>query len=93
MKKFLHKYWIDFLAIPIGVFVFAAPFILIFLTAAKNSKESFQFNFRMPEKFLLWENIKTVLGTSDGVVIRAFINSTILTVVYHRLPIERKAEA
>jgi raffinose/stachyose/melibiose transport system permease protein len=81
MKKFLHKYWIDFLAIPIGLFVFAAPFILIFLTASKNSKEAFQFNFEMPEKFLLWENIKTVLGTSDGVVIRAFINSTILTVV------------
>jgi raffinose/stachyose/melibiose transport system permease protein len=35
----------------------------------------------MPEKFLLWENIKTVLQTNDGIVIRAFINSTILTVV------------
>jgi raffinose/stachyose/melibiose transport system permease protein len=81
MKKFLHKYWIDFVAIPIGLFVFAAPFVLIFLTASKNSKESFQFNFQMPEKFLLWENIQTVLQTNDGIVIRAFINSTILTVV------------
>ena len=81
MKKFLHKYWIDLVAVPVGVFVFAAPFFLIFLTASKNSKESYQFNFAMPEKFLLWENIKTVLQTSDGVVIRAFINSTILTVV------------
>ena len=81
MKKFLHKYWIDLVAVPVGVFVFAAPFFLIFLTASKNSKESYQFNFEMPEKFLLWENIKTVLQTSDGVVIRAFINSTILTVV------------
>jgi raffinose/stachyose/melibiose transport system permease protein len=81
MKKFLHKYWIDLVAVPVGVFVFAAPFFLIFLTASKNSKESYQFNFKMPEKFLLWQNIKTVLQTSDGVVIRAFINSTILTVV------------
>jgi raffinose/stachyose/melibiose transport system permease protein len=81
MKKFLRKNWIDFVAVPVGLFVFAAPFYLIFLTAAKNSKESYQFNFEMPEKFLLWQNIKTVLETSDGVVIRAFINSTILTVV------------
>lgn len=80
MKKFLRKYWIDFVAIPIGLFVFVAPFILIFLTASKNSKESFQFNFSLGEKFLLWDNIKTVLATDDGVVIRAFINSSILTI-------------
>ena len=30
---------------------------------------------------MLWENIKTVLQTDDGIVIRAFINSTILTLV------------
>jgi len=81
MKKILRKYWLDFVAIPVGLFIFAAPFILIFLTATKNSKESFQFNFQLGEKFLLWKNINTVLGTNDGVVIRAFINSTILTVV------------
>ncbi len=79
MKKFLRKYWLDFVAIPVGIFVFAAPFILIFLTASKNSKESFQFNFQLGEKFLLWQNIKTVLETNDGVIIRAFVNSTILT--------------
>jgi raffinose/stachyose/melibiose transport system permease protein len=81
MKKFLRKNWVDFVAVPVGVFVFAAPFILIFLTSTKNAKESYQFNFELGEKFLLWQNIKTVLQTSDGVVIRAFINSTILTVV------------
>ena len=79
MKKFLRKYWLDFVAIPVGIFVFAAPFILIFLTASKNSKESFQFNFQLGEKFLLWQNIKKVLETNNGVVIRAFVNSTILT--------------
>jgi raffinose/stachyose/melibiose transport system permease protein len=81
MKKFLRKYWLDFVAVPVGIFVFAAPFILIFLTSTKNAKESYKFNFQLGEKFLLWQNIKTVLETSDGVVIRAFINSTILTVV------------
>jgi raffinose/stachyose/melibiose transport system permease protein len=81
MKRFLKKNWIDFVAIPIGLFIFAAPFYFIFVTASKNAKESFQFNFNFGEKFLLWENIKTVLATDDGIVIRAFINSTILTIV------------
>lgn len=81
MKNFLRKNWIDLVAVPIGLFVFVAPFVLIFLTASKNSKESFQFNFQLGEEFLLWQNIKTVLQTDDGIVIRAFINSTILTFV------------
>ncbi len=81
MKNFLRKNWVDFVAVPIGFFVFVAPFVLIFLTASKNSKESFQFNFQLGEEFLLWQNIKTVLQTNDGIVIRAFINSTILTFV------------
>ena len=79
MKNFIRRNWLDFVALPIGLFVFVAPFILIFLTATKNSKESFQFNFKLGEKFLLWQNIKTVLDTNNRVVIRAFINSSILT--------------
>lgn len=79
MKKFLRKNWIDFVSIPIGVFVFVIPFGMIFLTATKNSKEAYSLDFSLGEKFLLWENIKTVLATNDGIVIRAFINSTIIT--------------
>lgn len=79
MTKFLRKNWIDFVSIPIGVFVFVIPFGMIFLTATKSSKEAYSLDFSLGEKFLLWENIKTVLATNDGIVIRAFINSTIIT--------------
>ncbi len=81
MKNFLRKNWIDFVAVPIGLFVFVAPFVLIFLTSTKNAEESFQFDFSLGEEFLLWQNIKTVLATNDGIVIRAFINSTIITFI------------
>jgi len=79
MKKFLRKNWIDLVSLPIGLFVFVAPFTMIFLTATKTSQEAFALDFSLGEKFLLWENIKTVLSTNDGIVIRAFINTTIIT--------------
>ncbi|MEY4496845.1 MAG: hypothetical protein RLZZ364_150 [Actinomycetota bacterium] len=81
MKKFLKKNWIDLVSLPIGVFVFVAPFTMIFLTATKTSQEAFALDFSLGEKFLLWENIKTVLSTNDGIVVRAFINTTIVTVL------------
>ncbi|MEY3803243.1 MAG: hypothetical protein RL126_387, partial [Actinomycetota bacterium] len=76
MKKFLKKNWIDLVSLPIGFFIFVAPFTLIFLTSTKTAQEAFKFDFTFGENFLLWQNIKTVLQANDGTVIRAFINST-----------------
>jgi len=81
VKKFLKKYWIDFVSLPVGFFIFVAPFTLIFLTSTKTAKEAFTFDFTLGENFLLWQNIKTVLQSNDGTVIRAFINSTIITII------------
>ena len=81
MKKFWKKNWIDLVSLPIGIFIFVVPFTLIFLTASKTSQESYALDFSLGEKFLLWENIKTVLTTNDGIVIRAFINTTVITVL------------
>lgn len=81
MKKFLKKNWLDLVSLPIGVFIFVAPFTMIFLTATKTSQEAYSLDFSLGEKFLLWENIKTVLSSNDGIVIRAFFNTTIITVL------------
>lgn len=81
MKKFLRKTWIDFIAVPIGIFIFVLPFGMILMTATKSIKESYELDFTFPEKFLLWENIKEVLSSNDGIVVRAFINTTIITVL------------
>ena len=81
MKKFLRKTWIDLIAVPIGIFIFVLPFGMILMTATKSIKESYELDFTFPEKFLLWENIKEVLSSNDGIVVRAFINTTIITVL------------
>jgi raffinose/stachyose/melibiose transport system permease protein len=81
LKKFLRKNWIDFIAIPIGIFIFVLPFGMILMTATKSVKESYELDFTFPEKILLWDNIKEVLSSNDGIVVRAFINTTIITVI------------
>ncbi|HEY9293976.1 MAG TPA: carbohydrate ABC transporter permease [Microlunatus sp.] len=64
----------------VAMIVFLVPFAFILLTAAKSPKEAAEFKFALPSQWQLWQNISDVLTTRDFVVLRAFINSTTLTV-------------
>lgn len=81
VKRFLRKYLLGVIAILASIVVFIVPFAFIFLTAAKNSQEASLLEFSLPQQgWMLWENFLTVLQTRDFIIVRAFINSTILTV-------------
>lgn len=72
---------IGVIAILLTIVVFIVPFVFIFLTASKTTQEANELAFTLPTQWAIWENLTTVLGHRDGVVVRAFINSTIITVV------------
>jgi raffinose/stachyose/melibiose transport system permease protein len=73
--------WIvGIIAVIASVFVFLVPFVFILLTAAKTGPEAAAFDFSLPTHWQLWDNIKSVLTIRQFVVLRAFINSTTLTV-------------
>ena len=67
-------------AVVVSVIVFLVPFAFIFLTAAKSAPAAANFSFSLPTEWRLWENIQTVMTVREFVVLRAFINSTTLTV-------------
>ncbi len=67
-------------AVVASVVVFLVPFAFIFLTAAKSAPAAADFDFSLPTEWRLWENIETVMTIRQFVVLRAFINSTTLTV-------------
>ena len=69
------------IAILVSIVVFIVPFIFIFLTASKSTQEANLLAFSWPTEWHLWENIVTVLTDRNGVVVRAFINSTLITVI------------
>lgn len=68
-------------AILASVVVFLVPFAFIFLTAAKDASDASRLEFSWPKDWAFGENLAEVLATRDGVVARAFVNSTVLTVV------------
>lgn len=72
--------WLGGLSIILSVFVFLVPFAFIFLTASKTQKEASLLEFSWPTEWAFFENLISVVQTNDFVLVRAFINSAILTV-------------
>ncbi|EXX89462.1 ABC transporter [Paenibacillus darwinianus] len=63
------------------VVAFWIPFYFIIVNAGKDVPESSLLNLSLPSSFRFWENVKTVVEARDFMLIRAFFNSTVLTVV------------
>ncbi|HEY5980583.1 MAG TPA: carbohydrate ABC transporter permease [Microlunatus sp.] len=81
MKRQKTIGWIvGVVAVLASVVVFLVPFAFIFLTAAKSGPEAANFDFTLPTQWQLWQNVQEVLTVRQYVVLRAFINSTTLTV-------------
>ena len=81
MKRERRLGWvIGIVAVIASVVIFLIPFAFILVTAAKTTQEAANLDFSWPTTWQLWDNIKTVLTVRQFVVLRAFINSTTLTV-------------
>ncbi len=61
--------------------VFVIPFIFIILMAFKDRQQSALRDFSWPTGFHFWENVVEVVKTRNWMMITAFINSSIITVV------------
>jgi raffinose/stachyose/melibiose transport system permease protein len=69
------------LAILVTVVLFIVPFVFILLTAGKTATDAASLSFSWPQEFRFVENFKEVIQAHDYILVIAFINSTILTVV------------
>ena len=68
-------------AIVLSAVFFLVPFAFIFVTASKSVTESALLDFSWPKHFMLLENFREALAANDYLMVIAFINSLILTVV------------
>jgi raffinose/stachyose/melibiose transport system permease protein len=75
------NYWLSAVAITLFAVVFLVPFAFILLTAVKTQQESALLDFSWPTHWQLLQNLQDVIQARDYILIVAFINSTILTVV------------
>ncbi|WP_179486487.1 carbohydrate ABC transporter permease [Microbacterium immunditiarum] len=68
-------------ALVVAIVVFVVPFLFILLTSSKDRADASRLEFAFPEQFQFFENMIAVLQTRDWMLVRAFVNSTVLTVV------------
>nr|WP_306422573.1 carbohydrate ABC transporter permease [Paenarthrobacter aurescens] len=69
------------MAIAVSIVVFIIPLLFMVLTAVKDRKEAAKLDFAWPTNFQFVENFTAVLSARKFMLVTAFINSTILTVV------------
>jgi raffinose/stachyose/melibiose transport system permease protein len=68
------------IAVLLSIVIFLIPFAFILLTASKTAAEASELAFTWPSPFVLMDNVQEVLTTRNFLILRAFINSTTLTV-------------
>jgi raffinose/stachyose/melibiose transport system permease protein len=81
VKPERRRAWIvGVLAIFVSIVVFLLPFSFVILQAAKSPAEASSLAYSWPSKWQFSENLVTALAANNGFLIRALLNSAILTV-------------
>jgi raffinose/stachyose/melibiose transport system permease protein len=61
--------------------IFVLPFLFILLTAAKTKQAAASLTFGLPVEWRLWENFLEVIQARNYMLLLAYFNSTVITVV------------
>jgi raffinose/stachyose/melibiose transport system permease protein len=72
---------IEIVSVLLSVILFWVPLYFVILMAMKNPQEASLMNLAWPSEIRLWDNIKEVFAYRDYMLVRAFWNSTLLTVL------------
>ena len=80
MRSFWKYLW-SLLAILLSSLVFLVPFAFIILTAVKDKPEAALLRFTWPSAMHAWENLLQVVQARDYMLLLAFFNSLVITVV------------
>ncbi len=78
-RKSVRKLFSEILAIILSLVIFGVPFYFVIVNASKDTKESSLLNMDLPSSFQLMENIQAVMAAQNGMIVRAFFNSMMIT--------------
>lgn len=60
--------------------IFIVPFLFIGVNAVKSVRDASTLDFSLPQEWLFWSNLVEVVQTRNYMLLRAYLNSTIITV-------------
>ncbi|MCL2130417.1 MAG: carbohydrate ABC transporter permease, partial [Treponema sp.] len=78
-KKNLFSPIADIVSMIIVLLIFGIPFYYMLINSLKNRREAGIMNLKLPEKILFLENYAQVIEVNNYMIIRAFINSVLIT--------------
>lgn len=68
------------IAVAVSAVVFLIPFLYVVLQASKSPADASSLAFSIPKQWQFFENLVAVLQSNDGIILRAFLNSAVLTI-------------
>lgn len=80
MKTRKH-FWLEALSIGATILLFWIPFYFVIVNALKDKQESSLLNLKWPSSTHFIDNMREVIRARDYMLLRAFYNSTLLTVL------------
>lgn len=81
MKRKVLNLIIEMVAIALTVLIFLVPLYFVFVNALKDPKEAALLNLDWPSTVHLWDNLREVITARDYMLLRAFFNSSVLTLL------------
>jgi raffinose/stachyose/melibiose transport system permease protein len=81
MNRKVRKLFVEAVAVLVSGIIFLVPLYFVLVNALKDPKEASEFNMKWPSSVYFWDNIKEVFTARDYMLLRAFYNSTVLTVL------------
>lgn len=80
MKRKVLRFAIEVVAVVLALAIFGVPLSYVVTNAGKNTTEAAQMSIAPAEKTQYLANFAVVITTSNYMLLRAFVNSTIITV-------------
>ncbi|GGD66531.1 carbohydrate ABC transporter permease [Paenibacillus nasutitermitis] len=72
---------VGFVAVVATTIIFWVPFYFVIINSFKNQQDAALMSMSWPKTFEIFSNYKAVLTAADNMLLRAFYNSTLLTVL------------
>ncbi|MEM1504050.1 carbohydrate ABC transporter permease [Domibacillus sp. 8LH] len=78
-RKGIRQVFMEVIAVLVTMILFGIPLYFVFVNAAKTTPEASLLNMAWPTEFQLTENIAAVFAAENGMIVRAFMNSALIT--------------
>ncbi len=80
MREGIRRLGVEAVVLVAATVIFLIPFALMLLTAVKDQTQAVDLDFAWPTSWPVVENFMAVVEARDYVLLRAYVNSTVITV-------------